>query len=339
MEQQSWTPHPYVYAPPPSPQQLERRWLRRKGNFAGALMLANTAGLLLTFNVLAILLLLTGVLDRSQLTQPLLGMDKMSYLLLYAGVYSFAMLVPAAIVALCGKRRYFPLSPAHRVNGFDAFLAVIACVGVCMLANVIGAYVTAFLEQFGATAPEVPDMLEHTPAGLALYIAVFAVLPALLEEAVMRGYLLRELRSFGDGAAVFMSALFFGMMHGNIRQIPFAFVVGLALGWLYVATENIWLPVAVHFCNNAASAIIEYLGDGMGDEAYTAFNLIVIGALIVLGLIAVAVLLCRRSELLRAREQLRSSLNPGQRWGTMFTSPVLLIALLVLLLQAIQEAV
>ena len=77
----------------------------------------------------------------------------------------------------------------------------------------------------------------------------------------------------------------------------------------------------------------------MGDEAYTAFNLIVIGALIVLGLIAVAVLLCRRSELLRAREQLRSSLNPGQRWGTMFTSPVLLIALLVLLLQAIQEAV
>ena len=52
--------YPYM---PPTPQQQERRWLRRKGNFAGALMLANTAGLLLTFNVLAILLLLTGVLE------------------------------------------------------------------------------------------------------------------------------------------------------------------------------------------------------------------------------------------------------------------------------------
>lgn len=338
MQQPIWNPQPNWYIPP-TPQQQERRWLRRKGNFAGALMLANTAGLLLTFNVLAVVLLLAGVLDRSQLSQPLLGMDKMSYLLLYAGVYSFAMLVPAVLVALCGRRRYFPLSPARRVNGLDAFLATIACVGMCMLANVIGAYVTAFLEQFGASAPDVPDMLEHTPAGLALYVAVFAVLPALMEEAVMRGYLLRELRSFGDGAAVCMSALFFGMMHGNIRQIPFAFVVGLALGWLYVASDNIWLPVAVHFCNNAVSAIIEYLGDGMRDEAYTAFNLIVIGALIVLGLLALVALLCRRSELLKPRAQLRSSLDAGQRWGTMLTSPVLVIAFLVLFVQAVWEAI
>lgn len=339
MEQQGWTPQPFVYIPPPTPQQLERRWLRRKGNFAGVLMLANTAGLLLTFNTLAVILLLAGVLDRSQLTQPLLGMDKVSYLLVYAGVYSFAMLVPAALVALCGKRRYFPLSPAHRVNGPDAFLAVVAGVGVCMLANIIGSYVTAFLEQFGASAPEMPDMLEPTPTGFALYLIVFAVLPALLEEAVMRGYLLRELRPFGDGAAVFMSALFFGMMHGNIRQIPFAFVVGLVLGWLYVATDNIWLPVAVHFCNNGVSVLIEYLGDGMNEFAFGVLNCIVIGTLILLGLVAVAVLLLRRSELLRLPAQPRSSLNAGQRWSALLTSPVLLLALGVLLVQAVLEAV
>ncbi len=339
MEQQGWIPQPFVYIPPPTPQQLERRWLRRKGNFAGVLMLANTAGLLLTFNILAVILLLAGVLDRSQLTQPLLGMDKVSYLLVYAGVYSFAMLVPAALVALCGKRRYFPLSPAHRVNGPDTFLAVVAGVGVCMLANIIGSYVTAFLEQLGASAPEMPDMLEPTPTGFALYLIVFAVLPALLEEAVMRGYLLRELRPFGDGAAVFMSALFFGMMHGNIRQIPFAFVVGLVLGWLYVATDNIWLPVAVHFCNNGVSVLIEYLGDGMNESAFGVLNWIVIGTLILLGLVAVAVLLLRRSELLRLPAQPRSSLNAGQRWSALLTSPVLLLALGVLLVQAVLEAV
>lgn len=339
MEQQGWTPRPYTYAPPPSPQQLERRWLRRKGNFAGALMLANTAGLLLTFSALATILLLTGALDRAQLTQPLLGMDKPSYLLLYAGVYSFAMLVPAVLVALCGRRRYFPFGPARRVNGVDAFLAIVAGVGVCMLANIIGAYVTAFLEQFGASAPEEPDLLEHTPIGFALYLVVFAVLPALLEETVMRGYLLRELRPFGDGAAVFMSALFFGMMHGNIRQIPFAFVVGLVLGWLYVVTDNIWLPAAVHFCNNGVSALIEYLSDGLSDSAYGVLNLVVIVGLIVLGLAAAAALLLRRSELLRLPVQPRSSLDAGQRWSTMFTSPVLLLALGVLLVQAVLEAV
>lgn len=337
MEQPRWNPHIPPYIPMQTPGEWERRCLRRQGNFAGALMLANTAGLSLTFNLVAILLVLTGVIGRSQIMQPLIGLSKIQYLLVYAGVYTVAMLLPVVLVAWCGRRRYCPLSPARRVNGIDAFLAIIACIGICMLSNVIAMYVMAFLERFGVSSPETPDLLERTPEGFALYLTVFAVLPALIEEAVMRGYLLRELRPFGDPAAIFMSALLFGLMHGKIQQIPFAFVAGLALGWLYAATDNIWLPVTVHFCNNALSVMIDYLGTGMSDEGYAQCNWLIIRMLIVLGLLALIVLLVRRSELLKIRSCSRTFLTEGQRWKTMFSSPVLLIALILLVLKAVVE--
>lgn len=336
-----FTPPPLYYAsqpPPISPDKAERRILRRQGNFVGALMLANTAGLQLTFTALAYFLLFTGLVSGERLSSAFLGLDKMTYLMVYAGIYTFAMLVPALVVALCAGRRYFPLTPAKRVNGVDAFLVFLACMGLCMLANVVANYVVAFFEQLGASVPETPDLMTYTPAGLLAYIGVFALLPALLEEAVMRGYVLRELRPFGDTTAVLMSALLFGLMHGNLQQVPFAFVVGLALGWIYVKTENIWLAVAVHFGNNALSSVVGYLTHDMDETAMVVFNLIVIGALILLGGAALLLLVLRKSELLRRPSPPATGLSSGRRAGTLLTAPVLLVALAVLVGLAVLEA-
>ena len=42
-----------------------------------------------------------------------------------------------------------------------------------------------------------------------------AVLPALVEEMVFRGYILGALRPQGDGLAIVFSAVFFGLLHGK----------------------------------------------------------------------------------------------------------------------------
>lgn len=328
----------YVPPQPPSPHQLERRALRRDGNFVGGILLAITAGTQLTFSVLVFFLMLCGVLTFDQLQQPLLGMSKMTYLLLYAGVYTFAMLVPALLVALCSGRRYFPLSPHERVNAGDTFFGVLAAMGLCMAANVVAGIVAGFLEQLGAKVPETPDLLEHTPQSLLLYMAVFAVLPALIEELLLRGYVLRSLRPYGDWFAVTVSALVFGLMHGNIEQIPFAFCVGMALGWLCVMTDNIWLCVAVHFCNNAMSCLMEYFTLDMSTEDAGLFNTIVIYAVLFIGLIALLVLLVRRSELFR-RLPRKSLLTGGERFGTLLSAPAFLIAVLLMGIITIWEAV
>ena len=329
---------PYYVPPAPTPAQLERRALRKQGNFAGAIMLAITAGSRLTFTVLAYILLFAGVLTPDRLQDDLLGFTRTQYLLIYAGVYTFAMLVPALLVALIGGRRQFPLSPAKRVNAGDAFFGVLAAMGICMAANIISNIVSSIFEDMGASVPEMPDMLEHTPQGLLLYIFTIAVLPALIEELLFRGYVMQALRAHGDWFAVTVSALLFGLMHGNVEQIPFAFIVGLALGWLLVMTDNIWLCVAVHFANNAVSCLSEYLTAGMSDAAVGAFSAVIVYGIAAIGLIALAVLAARRSELFRSLPR-KSLLTGGERMGTLLTAPVFLIGVLIMIALTVVDAV
>ena len=155
---------------------------------------------------------------------------------------------------------------------------------------------------------------------------------ALLEELVFRGYVLCTLRTYGDWFAVVISALLFGLMHGNVAQIPFALIVGVALGWLYIMTDNIWIPIAVHLINNGFSLLLQYLTIGMDEIKQGLITAFSICSLIVIGAICMAVLLVRHSALLR-RLPKRSGLSLGARVGALLSSKgfVLCLAFFVLL--------
>ena len=79
-----------------------------------------------------------------------------------------------------------------------------------------------------------------------LYVGLGA---PITEELLFRGLVLRSMEPYGKKFAIFASALMFGLYHANIIQIPFAFAVGLVLG--YVTVEyNIGWAMLLHLFNN-----------------------------------------------------------------------------------------
>ena len=79
------------------------------------------------------------------------------------------------------------------------------------------------------------------------------VLAPITEEILFRGLIQRSLMPFGKRFAIFCSAFTFGVFHGNLIQAPFAFLVGLVLG--YVAAEyNICWAMLLHMINNLVIA-------------------------------------------------------------------------------------
>ena len=74
-----------------------------------------------------------------------------------------------------------------------------------------------------------------------------AIVPAVFEEFAFRGVVLNKLRKFGDSYAIIMSAVLFGLMHGNLSQIPFAFILGLVIGFIAVKTNSIIPGILIHF--------------------------------------------------------------------------------------------
>ena len=91
-----------------------------------------------------------------------------------------------------------------------------------------------------------------------LEIFLVAFLPGVCEEFVHRGILLQGTKHAGFKKAIVMSSLMFGLIHFNVQQFFYAFVIGLILGFVSVVSKNIFPGMIIHFINNAISIYLDY---------------------------------------------------------------------------------
>ena len=77
-----------------------------------------------------------------------------------------------------------------------------------------------------------------------------AVLPALAEEFVFRGIIMKEYKPCGSVFSIFFSALLFAFVHFDLRQFPMFLVLGVLLGWIAFITRSVWASAAVHLIYN-----------------------------------------------------------------------------------------
>lgn len=102
---------------------------------------------------------------------------------------------------------------------------------------------------------EIQRILEQTP--LAPVLAAIAVLPAIAEELVFRGVLLRSLATrFHAGVAIAISSAVFAIYHLEPSQMVTTFMLGLALGYLTLRSRSIVPAMLCHFLNNTIAIVI-----------------------------------------------------------------------------------
>lgn len=172
-------------------------------------------------------------------------------------------LLPFTVAAKCAGVRIdntIQFGKAKRGTGLPFLLFGI---GFCSFANIAMSYSSAIFEGFGI---DYNVDFGDNPQGIFGFLLTFiatAIVPALVEEFACRGIVLGLLKKHGEGFAIITSSIVFGIMHGNFEQIPFAVMVGLILGYIYVKTGSIWISVAVHGANNAISVIFSYLENVM----------------------------------------------------------------------------
>jgi hypothetical protein len=77
-----------------------------------------------------------------------------------------------------------------------------------------------------------------------------AFLPAVIEELVFRGVVLKELRQYGTVLAIFASALLFSFFHLNPAQTFYQFALGVIYATVVIFTGNLLMSMILHFINN-----------------------------------------------------------------------------------------
>lgn len=108
------------------------------------------------------------------------------------------------------------------------------------------------------------------PASLTtnpLFIISVCLGAPLSEELVFRGGIERVLLKWKSNPwiAIMVSAAAFSLAHGNMVQSPFAFVLGIAIGWIYYRTGSVWPGICIHFIINTLVSVISLINGGNGD--------------------------------------------------------------------------
>jgi len=110
---------------------------------------------------------------------------------------------------------------------------------------------------------------------ILLSIIVF-VLVAVLEEVLIRGYVLKNLMvSFNKYVALIVSSLLFSVMHAanpNVDTLSLfnLFLAGILLGLSYIYTRNLWFPIALHLSWNLFQTLFGF--NVSGQDFYSIVN-------------------------------------------------------------------
>lgn len=113
-----------------------------------------------------------------------------------------------------------------------------------------------------AAAEATQRILDINSAGM-LVASVFVVgfMAGLSEEMLFRGAILRTMQDsrLGTHAVVWIVAILFSAFHMQFYGFIPRMVLGLWLGYLFVWTRNLWVPIIAHTLNNSTVVVFSYL--------------------------------------------------------------------------------
>lgn len=208
-----------------------------------------------------------------------------------SSVIQYVIAFPVLVLML---RRLPKTPPVASRLGVRRFLKyAVASIFIMYVGNYISTIIMTYMESALGSAPEnsVDTLLGET--NILLSIVLVGIVGPIVEELMFRKLAIDRLTPYGDAVAVILPSLIFGLFHGNLYQLFYAFLLGMAFSYIYVRTGRIIYSTVLHifinlFCGVLPSAIlgmmdyeelIELVAAGALTEEYIAANMLPIALL------------------------------------------------------------
>jgi len=119
-----------------------------------------------------------------------------------------------------------------------------------------------WMRQMEDAAKDVTDLFlsGETLSDLFLNLLIIAAAAAFVEEIFFRGALQQLIEKWlrNDHVAVWTAAFIFSAIHLQFYGFFPRLIMGAVLGYLFLYSRNLWIPMLYHFVNNAAVVVITY---------------------------------------------------------------------------------
>ena len=128
-----------------------------------------------------------------------------------------------------------------------------------MAGNIIGLIVTYLIGFLKGEA--VFNSLDTIVGETNIWItSIYTVLCApIFEEFLFRKMICNRVIKYGQGMAIMLSGLMFGLFHGNYNQFFYAFFIGCFFAFIYVKTGKIQYSIGLHMMVNFIGSVVSGL--------------------------------------------------------------------------------
>lgn len=291
--------------------------------------------------------LLAPGMEELGATRAYIIQSAMSLVFLYLIPMSFAVwIMKEPTRETCGRIYSKPQYFGRALGMFPAFYGLAICV------NFIVLFISRFISDpdLNRSFNTVNDLqADNLACALILFVQLVVIAP-LFEEFWFRGIVMESLRPYGNGFAIFVSALLFGLTHANFQQFFYAFVIGVCLGYIAVSTKSIITTTVMHAMFNGISGLLllfmsvpavgDYLLElqrGGYTEGVTpdmppvvVVYLVYLAAVVLLMLVGLIMAVFKLAKIKKYRvPKMWTELTAAQRWGV-FLSRATVIIMLVL---------
>ncbi|TCK86763.1 hypothetical protein EDC19_2817 [Natranaerovirga hydrolytica] len=164
------------------------------------------------------------------------------------------LLLPTVIYLFLNKTQLKEILRINPINLLDCFLIILFSLFIFP----VGSFLNVLSQLFVANHIE-GVLLDITSLPFVLSLTIIAIVPSITEELLCRGVLYQSYRKVSIVKAGLLSSFLFGVIHMNLNQFLYAFVLGFIFILLVEATNSIFSSIIAHFTINTIPITALYL--------------------------------------------------------------------------------
>ena len=252
------------YQIPLFPERDERKAIRKSFNTAGFWIFMSCVLEQVLFLVLMLVIFLCMGVSPGQylfgLSDKAQAYFQNSSLLIALNGLLFSVLNTSIALIGCRRMRIAPRS-LFQTKDLRAGTAIRYIITGISLQCVAGLAYTALESIFSVSDQLAEADFSYFQSGKSIIATMLytCILAPVTEELLYRGFLMKTLSRVGCRFAIIVSALMFGMAHGNISQMMLGVLVGLFLGKIDMRHNSLLPSILVHMGINTTSMILNLL--------------------------------------------------------------------------------
>ncbi len=165
--------------------------------------------------------------------------------------------LPIALLTFKFSGDIHEIIPIKPISAWNVIFVVMTALLTMPLMTIIAVLTSYFAPD--SNAEITAEILSAPPV---MGFIIMAVCPAIMEEFIFRGFIFGSLKRFGTKKAIMLSAFYFGLLHMNPYQLPYAFFAGIILALVVYYTGSLIASSIVHLIINGSQVLSYYSMSG-----------------------------------------------------------------------------